>query len=294
MGDTVNDLPPGLATSVGALPRMDPDAAVELSVRTNPEFPTVPTVHGVDMPHAAWDHFFDSVGRSGAAGVRVPVTGPVTRALLLRDRGVGAAEAITVAADAVRHEALSLLTAVRRRFDGVVLVCADEPGLVGAMHPTFPYSPAEVLEQTTPLVMALDAADDRSGRLLIGIHVPGATDWSILLASGVSVASMPADPTVSGWAEVIDDFLERGGRIIWGAVPVDAPLGDNDDLLWRRLRTTWESLTDAGVDPQLLKARSLVSPADGLGHFGVHQAEHALSLAGSLSRRVRDEVNLLG
>lgn len=294
MGDTVNDLPPGLATSVGALPRMDPDAAVDLAVRTNPEFPTAPTVRGMDMPHDAWDRFFDGVAASGASGVRLPVVGPVTVALSLQEQGLAASEALARATDTVREEALGLLSAVRQRFDGVVLVCADEPGLVGAMHPTFPYSPVEVLEQTTPLVMALDAADDRSGRLLIGIHVPGATDWSILLASGVSVASMPADPRLSGWAEVIDDFLDRGGRIIWGAVPVDAPLGDNDDLLWRRLRSTWDSLIDAGVDPQLLRARSLVSPADGLGHFGVTQAEHALSLAGSLSRRVRDEVDLLG
>ena len=83
------------------------------------------------------------------------------------------------------------------------------------------------------------------------------------------------------------DVLDRGGRIAWGAVPVDQPLGTSEELLWRRLSALWCELVGAGMDPLLLRSRSLISPVDGLGHFGHTQAERLLDLVDEISLRVR-------
>jgi hypothetical protein len=70
-------------------------------------------------------------------------------------------------------------------------------------------------------------------------------------------------------------------------VPVDQPLGTSEELLWRRMSALWCELVGEGMDALSLRSRSLVGPADGLGHFGVSQAERVLSLVDSLSTRVR-------
>jgi hypothetical protein len=186
----------------------------------------------------------------------------------------------------VARRAEALLTAVRRALpDRTVLVCLNEPGLVGGMHPTFPLSPAEVLDLLVPVVDRLDR-HPRAGRLLIGAHVPGRTDWETVIASGVSVVSMPATSALVGWAGALGSFLDRGGRVAWGAVPVDQPLGTSEELLWRRLSGVWCELVGEGLDPLELRSRSLVSTVDGLGHFGLPQAGLALGLVGSISTRV--------
>ena len=185
------------------------------------------------------------------------------------------------------RRAAAVLDAVRSTMaEGVVFVCASEPGLVGAVHPTFPLAPDQVLELLTPFVDALDR-HPRAGELMIGVHVPGQTDWETIIASGVSVISAPAEPGLVGWAGELSSFLDRGGRVVWGAVPVDQPLGTGEELLWRRLSAVWCELVGEGVDPLVLRSRSMIGPVDGLGHFGVTQAERVLDLVDSLATRVR-------
>jgi hypothetical protein len=81
-------------------------------------------------------------------------------------------------------------------------------------------------------------------------------------------------------------FLESGGIIAWGAVPVDEPLGQSAERLWRRLSDLWCELTRLGIDPLLLRERSIITPAAGLGNFGTSQAERILALAEDLATRV--------
>jgi hypothetical protein len=231
--------------------------------------------------------FLAAVDVVPSVGVRVGVLGPVTLALALRAAGVAEAPATTLAAALVRRRARAALGAVRSVLgDGVVFVCASEPGLIGAMHPTFPLTPTQVADLLEPYVQGLDE-HPRAGDLLIGVHVPGRTDWETIVSTGVSVISTPVERGLVGAAGTLGGFLDRGGRIVWGAVPVDQPLGTSEELLWRRLSALWCELVGEGLDPLTLRSRSMVGPADGLGHFGTTQAERVLELTGSLSTRVR-------
>ncbi len=250
---------------------------------------------GVDLDGPAFEILRRFVDRSSPVhsttppgiGVRVGVLGPVSLALALRAAGLPVDRAVELAGTIVARRAVELLAAVRPvAADGVVLVCASEPGLVGAAHPTFPLSPAQVQGLLDPFVAQLDAAG-LTEELLIGVHVPGRTDWSTIISSGVSVISAPAEPGLVGSAAAIATFLHDGGRVVWGAVPVDQPLGTGEELLWRRLSALWCDLVGEGLDPLLLRSSSLIGPVDGLGHFGVSQSERVLGLVDALSTRVR-------
>ena len=254
----------------------------------------VPDADPVGSESAVLEEFF-AADRGPGTGVRVAVLGPVTLALALRAGGVPTETAVDLAAELAAARAARLLGVLRAGLaagsgtgpgGGPVLVCASEPGLIGAVHPTFPLSPGQVLNLLVPFVDALDR-HPLAGELMIGVHVPGRTDWQTVIASGVSVISLPADRSLVRWAEALGGFLERGGRIVWGAVPVDQPLGTGEELLWRRLSAVWCDLVGEGMDPLALRSRSLVGPVDGLGHFGLSQAERALDLVDSLSTRVR-------
>jgi hypothetical protein len=220
--------------------------------------------------------------------VRVGLLGPITVALALRAAGVPIDKASALAGGLVEQRAAAVLHAARRAVpDAVVAVVLSEPGLVGAMHPTFPLSPWEIRALLDPVVDVLDTSPSATGGLVIGVHVPGRTDWETVIGSGGSMISAPADGGLVGWAPQLADLLEQGGWIAWGAVPVDQPLGTSEELLWRRLAAVWGDMGAVGVDPMLLRLRSMVSPADGLGHFGLSQAERVIDLVASVSSRVR-------
>jgi hypothetical protein len=273
--DGVDVLPPGLLRVAPELPR----AGVA---------PVVTGGVGVDgEAYTTFRAFVAQLAEHPGIGVRVGLLGPVTVALALRGAGVPTEAAVELAEQVVARRASAMLGAVRAVVpDRVVMVVASEPGMIGAVHPTFPLTPTQVLESLTPFVDALDQ-HPAAGDLLIGVHVPGRTDWETIIASGVSVVSAPVDHGLVGWASVLSDFMDRGGRVVWGAVPVDQPLGTSEELLWRRLSAMWCELVAEGMDPLLLRSRSLVGPVDGLGHFGVSQAERVLDLVDSLSTRVR-------
>lgn len=243
-------------------------------------------------PFGALRRFLSELSRSaGGAGhdgpVRVGLLGPVTVTLALRAAGVPMARAAALARCLVERRSAAVLAATRSALPGAVaVVVLSEPGLIGAMHPTFPLAPVETRTLLDPVVDALDRGAP-SGSLVIGIHVPGRTDWETILASGVSLVSAPADVGLLGWGDALGDMLERGGWIAWGAVPVDQPLGTGEELLWRRLAAVWGDLAAGGLDPMQVRLRCMVSPADGLGHFGESQAERVIDLVSSISSRVR-------
>ena len=60
---------------------------------------------------------------------------------------------------------------------------------------------------------------------------------------------------------------------------------DGRDLIDRFLR-----LAQAGLDPLLLRERSIITPTSGLGNFGISQAERVMRLTGELSERVFNQV----
>jgi hypothetical protein len=246
---------------------------------------------------------FLSSGASNVTAVRVPVLGPVTTALSLRTAGVEQSAAVSLATRAVAARAVAISERIARAWPDVPqVVVLSEPGLVGSLHPTFPFGRDQVRSALLdPVVDALDRGPLRAGTPprpaagtsdtgvahRIGLHVPGRTDWDTLVGSGVSFVSLPADPTVGPWAGPLGRLVAAGGLIAWGAVPVDRPLGTRSDSLWQRLTAAFALLSADGVDPMELRLHSLVSATDGLAHFDPPGAGRVVDLCTDLSSRLR-------
>lgn len=285
-------LPAGLATVVGALPQLGPVDASRFVLDLVPRLPAAPGVRLVGDDGALElriDEAVDAVGaflaelRGRVEPVALTLTGPVTLQLGLDgggDPAAGETAVRTVVAVARR-----LLDQAAQMVPGApVLLFLEEPGLVHSMHPAFPLDSDRVEELVGGVVEPL------TNDAMVGVHVPGRADFAMLFRTGIQVLGAPLGAQLETAAAELARFLEGGGFIAWGAVPVDEPLGSGSERLWRRLSGLWAELTRLGLDPLLLRERSIITPASGLGDFGVTQAERILRLTGELSERVVRQV----
>jgi hypothetical protein len=215
--------------------------------------------------------------------VTLQLGGPVTVGLAFVHAGVRARDALTGAAHVVASRAHGLIAAARDRLpDSPLVVLLDEPGLAAAGHPGFPLDTEPTIDLLSGALAAIEPA-------ISGVHCCSGTEWSTAVQAGASVLSMPLEQSVLDDASLLSTFLDEGGWIAWGAVPVTGPVGTDPDPLWRRLTGVWCDLTRAGVDPLQLRKHSLVTPACGLDRHGPSQAELAMDLCGALADRVHDQ-----
>lgn len=321
-------LPAGVATGIGALPHTDLVDAVDFVRRTAPRLPWGPRLpnrsplehkvaqvlsgvpgvtiepdgqptidrrsfdpRGVDasqpLDREAWAGalaMLDALAADDHTGpVKLQIGGPVTVGLALIHAGVPGHDAFDSAALVVGARARSLVAAARARVpDSPLVVLVDEPGLTAAGHPGFPLDTEPAIDLLSGALAAIEPA-------IAGIHCCGATEWSMAVQAGASVLSMPLEPAVVDDAPLLTTFLDEGGWVAWGAVPISGPVGTDADPLWRRLTGIWCDLTRAGCDPLLLRKHSLVTPACGLADHGPSQAELAMELCNELADRVHDQ-----
>lgn len=327
-GDRRVALPVGLATAIGSLPHVDPSEAVDFALRHNPRLPAAPSLparsrregmiaqaaHGVRGitvcddgslliddaaidPEAPLDD--DGFGSDSYVGLRafvnavsdrrgpikLSLTGPVTFGVALHAAGVPGDLAFRVASTAVRARARALLNLLSARVPQAQLVVfVDEPALGSAMVRDFPIQPLDAVDLTSGVLAALEPY------AITGLHCCGPADWKLLLEAGPHILSAPTTVGLETAAFALAPFLERGGWVAWGAVPTDGPLGTTVDRLWRQLSLLWCTLvTDGGCDPVRLRTQAMITPACGLFHHGVTQAEHVATFTGRLAERLLDQ-----
>jgi hypothetical protein len=185
---------------------------------------------------------------------------------------------------AVEARTRELVAAARRAAPGATMVVfVDEPGLIAALEPGFPWPVDDTLDLVSSALAQIE------GHAIAGLHCCGRADWQAILQAGPQILSLPVDAGAGEHAGAFAGFLERGGWIAWGAVPTDRPLGDGADILWRRLMGEWDVLIDGGCDPLLLLQQGMVTPACGLAGLDPPQADRVLELAGHLAHRIEAE-----
>lgn len=297
-------LPAGLATVIGALPQLNPFDASRVVRDLLPGLPAGPTIdlgdRAVHLDEAAADSvaapslddallapvrtFLDQL-RGRVEPVVLSLTGPVTIDLSLMQRGWDRSDAAAASRRYVEAWARAVIDLSAQILPGApLLLFLEEPGLANSMHPTFPLAPSEIERLVAGVVQPL--APDA----MVGVQVNGRADWAMLLRTGIGVLGAPITARLETAAAELGRFLEGGGFVAWGAVPVDEPLGSGVERLWRRLSALWADLAQAGLDPLLLRERSIITPAAGLGSFGLSQAERVIRLTGELSERVFHQV----
>lgn len=228
-----------------------------------------------------------AAARGHDGGVKVQLTGPVTLGLALLDGGARPAKAWSTAGAVVGGRVTALLAAARAALPNApVVVVLDEPGLTAYPKPGFPLGAEDTIDL---LSGALATAGGRRDDVIAGIHCCGPTDWRLVLHAGPDLVSLPVDAAEGGDGAGLAPFLDRGGWIAWGAVPTDRPLGDREDVHWRRLNTLWGELSRNGCDPTRLRMQSLVTPACGLAHHRESQVAQVYGLVRRIAERVQDQ-----
>jgi hypothetical protein len=317
----------GTPSAIGSLPHTDPAEAARLALQLHPELPTAPSLparspaegmlaqvasgmggvsfgadgglvvdrrrlappaEGTGLDGDAWGGiraFLRTAADDGRTGpIKLQVTGPVTLGLALVAAGAKPAKALAVAGATVGNRVKALVAEATVTLPTAPLVLVlDEPGLTAVGDPSFPFGVDDTIDVLSGGLASIGSA------AMSGVHCCGPTDWRLVLEAGPDLLSMPIDDAIVGDAAVLGGFLDRGGWIAWGAVPTDRPLGDREDIHWRRLTAVWCDLSRDGCDPLLLRTQALLTPACGLALHRPEQVTPVYALVRRLAERVQDQ-----
>ncbi len=323
----MTQLHPGAVTGVGSLPHRDARQAAEFVLALAPELPFVPTlprrspaenmiaqavsgIRGVDfgqygslsvdvrridplapvvtdLDHDAYlgMRVFAEVAVGRVSAVKWQFVGPISLGTALMRAGVPASPAFAVAVRAVRAHVQVIHRYLAEALPGCEqVVVLDEPSFPDVMDDGFPIPPDAAIDLLSGALAVIEPMT------LAGVHCCGKADWAGIIAAGPELLSLPVRRELLDIAGYLARFLDRGGIIIWGAVPTDGPIFRRPERHWRELTSLWESLVAAGCDPDRLIGQALLSPECGLGLHGESVARGVFDVVGELSGRVRSRL----
>jgi hypothetical protein len=124
------------------------------------------------------------------------------------------------------------------------------------------------------------------------VHCCANIDWSLLIESDIDVINLDAfqyADKVALYADGFKAFIDRGGTIGWGIVPVEAESLKNQtlDKLVDRLQQGIDLLTAQGLDEAELARSSWVLPACEPALLSADLAERAFGLTRQVSETMR-------
>jgi hypothetical protein len=236
---------------------------------------------------AGFAHFL-TLDFGGARAVKGQVIGPISWGLTVTDQDRRAILYDELLADAVgKHLRLQAAWQERqlRRLAPQTIMFLDEPYLASYGSAYVAVQREQVLSLIEEVLAGLQG--------LTGIHCCGNTDWSLLLETSADILNFDAyhhAETLALYPEALQTFLDRGGMLAWGIVPVDsdqAVRAETAESLVARLEEALARLAAKGVSGEVLRARSLLTPACGMGTLSEAAAEQALQLVAEVSTRMR-------
>jgi methionine synthase II (cobalamin-independent) len=242
-----------------------------------------PVITDVCSPHfQSLRRFINLLRSTGHDGpIKWQFVGPVTLGVALTRGGLEDDVAFAVASRAVRSHVAALSVAIATELPNTPqIIFIDEPWFGELLRPEFPVDPDAAIDMLSGAMAAV------SGVATVGIHCCAEADIPSLLAAGPDILSIPVRQNVAGVAGYLGHFLDSGGRVAWGVVPTDGPMFASPDRHWRELNVLWSGLAERGVDPDLLRERSLVTPHCGLGTHTPIVAERVCRAVREVGRRI--------
>ncbi len=312
-----------LATGIGSMPHKSAKEAAEVVLQTIPDLPAWPQLpNRSPLEHMAAQFLGElpsvkvtdtafyaaelptadigvAVGPMQAPGLyalldQVPfavdglkgqVTGPITLAALLHfgdARSIHNPKAMSWVADHV-NGVLQWQEQMLQQHTPRSLIFLDEPMLTEAMEKQWLSTGAlkDVFEQSTR---------GRSG--YIGLHCCGEPPWELLVELPVDVLSFDAyryHASAVNAAPLLQPFMERGGAIAWGVVPVEPFMLSHTS--YYRINSVVQGLLQAveaaGVPHDLLMQRSMFTPACGLAGINDQETIRALNFTSQVANELR-------
>jgi len=127
---------------------------------------------------------------------------------------------------------------------------------------------------------------------LVGVHVCGNSEWTLLLDAEVDIISFDAynyGESLALYPERVSRHLERGGALAWGIVPTSPDIHEQSaESLEKRLTHFVDHLGRQGMDTSLIWRQSMLTPSCGMGTMSVEEAELVMETLHALARRIQD------
>jgi len=277
--------------------------------------------HSPFNPPSEWEKFYEAssegnldhfiIGKEYASGfyallellktkkpllVKGQITGPITFGL-----GVSDEKKIPILYDPNLKEMFLKITASKARWQekklreavpgADTLIFFDEPLLSGYGSISMNLGKEEIIECLNQAISALQG--------LSGIHICGATDWSIIMETGIKVIHFDAYrffPNMLAYASELKGFLLNGGILGWGIVPSEEEFVSKETTsnLMKNLEEKIGLLIKEGIPEEILIKNSLISQSCGLSSLSEDLAEKALKLTKELSSAMRKRFNSKG
>jgi methionine synthase II (cobalamin-independent) len=265
-------------------------------------------------PASEWEKFYEAsseghlddftIGREYASGfyallellkgkkpslVKGQITGPITFGL-----GVSDKKKIPILYDPNLREMLLKIIALKARWQerelgkvvpgSKTLIFFDEPLLSGYGSISMNLGKEEIIECLNRAISALQG--------LSGIHICGATDWSVIMQTGIKVIHFDAYRFFSNmlaYASELKEFLFNGGVLAWGIIPAEEEFLEKETTpsLINSLEEKIGLLIKEGIPEEILVKNSLISQSCGLSTLSEDLAEKALKLTQELSSAMR-------
>ncbi len=223
--------------------------------------------------------------------VKGQITGPITFGL-----GVSDEKKIPILYDPNLKEMLLKIIASKARWqermlsevapEAETLIFFDEPLLSGYGSISMNLSKEEIIDCLNQAISGLHG--------LSGIHICGATDWSMIMQTGIKVIHFDAYQFFSNmfaYAHELNQFLLNGGRLGWGIVPSEEEFLKRETIpnLTKHLEEKIRRLVKEGIPEEILMKSSLLSQSCGLSSLSEQLAEKALMLTQELSLAMREK-----
>ncbi len=232
---------------------------------------------------------FEAAGRPYPC-IKTHCVGPVSMQLGLADAEGRALYYDETYQDVLaRQVSLQSRWAVRRikPFGDVVIAFFDEPMLAAFGSASY----VAVLREDVVARLGAAVRAVQSEGAVVGVHVCGNTDWSMIFDAGADLINYDAyefGESVLVYADRLGPHLEAGGILAWGVVPASAAVRDETTgSLERRFLGLVDALASHGIDRELILRQSMLTPSCGLGTMTADDALHALTLLSRLSEAVR-------
>lgn len=274
--------------------------------------------HSPFNPPSEWERFYEAssegnldnftIGKEYASGfhaflellktkkpslVKGQITGPITFGL-----GVSDEKKIPILYDPNLKEMLLKITASKARWqerklsevasEAETLIFFDEPLLSGYGSISMNLGKEEIIECLNVAISSL--------RGLSGIHICGATDWSMIMQTGIKVIHFDAYRFFSNmlaYAPELKGFLLNGGILAWGIVPAEEEFLEQETTssLVKSLEKKIDLLVKEGIPEEILMKNSLISQSCGLSTLSEDLAEKALKLTKEVSLKMTKNIH---
>ena len=168
------------------------------------------------------------------------------------------------------------------------LIFFDEPFLSSYGSISMNLGKEEIIDCLNKAISALKG--------LSGIHICGATDWSIIMETGIKVIHFDAYrffPNILAYAPELKYFLTNGGILGWGIVPSEEEFlnVETTSNLIANLEEKIGLLVKEGIPEEVILKNSLLSQSCGLASISEELAEKALRLTCELALILRKRFN---